>query len=121
MHERAAVHTGHDVISHDADAARQPLEPIRGPGLDDVEQTEDEKPGEDADTAMNHLWHGLEMRHLRKGIFHEYRSRGLNPSEPEVGNGLWVTSVVDPDGFKLFFESPTDVAEDTKLSEIAST
>jgi len=54
-------------------------------------------------------------------LFHEYRSRGLNPSEPEVGNGLWVTQVTDPDGFRLFFESPTDVAEDTKLSEIAST
>ena len=54
-------------------------------------------------------------------IYHDYRSRGLDPSEPEVGNGLWVTQVTDPDGFKLFFESPTDVAEDTKLSEVAST
>jgi len=53
-------------------------------------------------------------------LYREYQSRSLNPSEPEVGNGLWVTKVVDPDGFKLFFESPTDVAEDTKLSEIAS-
>jgi len=53
-------------------------------------------------------------------LYHDYRSRGLNPSEPEVGNGLWVTQVKDPDGFKLFFESPTDVAEDTKLSEVAS-
>jgi lactoylglutathione lyase len=54
-------------------------------------------------------------------LFHEYRARGLNPSEPEVGNGLWVTQVTDPDGYKLFFESPTDVAEDTKLSEVANT
>jgi catechol 2,3-dioxygenase-like lactoylglutathione lyase family enzyme len=54
-------------------------------------------------------------------LYHQYRARGLNPSEPEVGNGLWVTQVTDPDGYKLFFESPTDVAEDTKLSEIAST
>lgn len=53
-------------------------------------------------------------------LYHQYRDRGLNPSEPEVGNGLWVTEVSDPDGYKLFFESPTDVAEDTKLSEIAS-
>jgi len=51
-------------------------------------------------------------------LFHEYRARGLNPSEPEVGNGLWVTQVTDPDGYKLFFESPTDVAEGTKLSEV---
>jgi lactoylglutathione lyase len=52
-------------------------------------------------------------------LYHEYRARGLNPSEPEVGNGLWVTEVADPDGYKLLFESPTDVAEDTKLSEMA--
>jgi catechol 2,3-dioxygenase-like lactoylglutathione lyase family enzyme len=54
-------------------------------------------------------------------LYHQYRGRGLDPSEPEVGNGLWVTQVKDPDGYKLFFESPTDVAEDTKLSEVAST
>jgi catechol 2,3-dioxygenase-like lactoylglutathione lyase family enzyme len=52
-------------------------------------------------------------------LYHQYRDLGA--SEPEVGNGLWVTGVIDPDGFKLFFESPTDVAEDTKLSEVAST
>lgn len=54
-------------------------------------------------------------------LYNDYRSRNLNPSEPEVGNGLWVTEVVDPDGFKLFFNSPTNVAEETKLSDLAST
>jgi len=52
-------------------------------------------------------------------LYRQYQSLGA--SEPEVGNGLWVTQVTDPDGYKLFFESPTDVAEDTKLSEVAST
>jgi lactoylglutathione lyase len=52
-------------------------------------------------------------------LYNELRSRGLDPTEPEVGNGLWVTQVNDPDGFRLFFASPTDVAEETKLSEIA--
>jgi lactoylglutathione lyase len=51
-------------------------------------------------------------------IYHESLSRGLEASEPEVGNHLWVTSLSDPDGFRLFFESPTDVPEDTKLSEV---
>jgi catechol 2,3-dioxygenase-like lactoylglutathione lyase family enzyme len=51
-------------------------------------------------------------------LYHQYLSLGA--SEPEVGNGLWVTHIADPDGYKLFFESPTDVAEETKLSEIAS-
>jgi len=54
-------------------------------------------------------------------LYHDYLSRNLNPSEPEVGNGLWVTEVVDPDGYKLFFNSPTDVAEETRLSDLAST
>ena len=51
-------------------------------------------------------------------LYHQYLPLGA--SEPEVGNGLWVTHLTDPDGYNLFFESPTDVAEDTKLSEIAS-
>jgi lactoylglutathione lyase len=54
-------------------------------------------------------------------LYHEYGSRGLTPSEPEVGNGFWVTQVTDPDGYKLFFNSHTDVAEDTKLSEVTTT
>ena len=53
-------------------------------------------------------------------LYNEFRARALNPSEPEVGNGLWVTEVVDPDGYKLFFNSPTDVAEDTKLSQVGA-
>jgi hypothetical protein len=27
------------------------------------------------DSAMAHLWHGFEMKHLKKGLFHEYLSR----------------------------------------------
>jgi lactoylglutathione lyase len=30
---------------------------------------------------------------------------------------MWVTVINDPDGYTLDFESPTDVPEDTKLSE----
>jgi hypothetical protein len=33
-----------------------------------------------------------------------------------VGNGLWVTSVKDPDGYLLDFESPTDTPEETVYS-----
>jgi len=51
-------------------------------------------------------------------LYHEFRSRELDASEPEVGNSLWVTSLVDPDGYRLFFASATDVPEDTKLSEM---
>jgi hypothetical protein len=44
-------------------------------------------------------------------------SRGLNPSRPFVGNNLWVTSFTDPDGYRLDFESPTDVPEETVYSD----
>jgi lactoylglutathione lyase len=54
-------------------------------------------------------------------LYHEFRSRGLDPSEPCVGNSMWVTVISDPDGYKLDFESPTDVPEDTKLSEFEAT
>jgi catechol 2,3-dioxygenase-like lactoylglutathione lyase family enzyme len=50
-------------------------------------------------------------------IYREARARGLDAGEPFVGNGLWVTSFADPDGYRLDFESPTDVPEDTKLRE----
>ncbi len=51
-------------------------------------------------------------------IYHEARARGLNPKTPFVGNGLWVTGFSDPDGYKLDFESPTDVPEETVYSDV---
>ena len=33
---------------------------------------------------------------------------------PSSGNGIWVVSYVDPDGYRIDFESPTDVDEDTE-------
>lgn len=49
-------------------------------------------------------------------FYRAVKSRKVHASEPTVGNGLWVTRVQDPDGYRLDFQSPTDVAEDTKLS-----
>jgi hypothetical protein len=51
-------------------------------------------------------------------IYHDVRARGIEASEPQVGNGLWDTVLSDPDGYDLHFESPTDVPEETKLSEV---
>lgn len=51
-------------------------------------------------------------------IYHEAKARGLVPSQPFVGNGMWVTSLADPDGYQIGFESVTDVSEGTTLSEI---
>jgi lactoylglutathione lyase len=52
-------------------------------------------------------------------VYHESQARGLNPSRPFVGNNLWVTSLTDPDGYRLDFESPTDVPEETIYSDRA--
>jgi lactoylglutathione lyase len=46
-------------------------------------------------------------------IHHEVTARGIAATRPFVGNGLWVTSVTDPDGYRLEFESPTDAPEET--------
>ena len=50
-------------------------------------------------------------------IYREVTSRGIKASRPFVGNGMWVTSLSDPDGYRIYFESYTDVAEETVLSE----
>ena len=52
-------------------------------------------------------------------IYHDAMTRGLTPARPYVGNGLWVTSFVDPDGYRIDFESPTDVPEETVYSDQA--
>jgi catechol 2,3-dioxygenase-like lactoylglutathione lyase family enzyme len=50
-------------------------------------------------------------------IYREVKARGIQASRPFVGNGMWVTSVQDPDGYKIEFESYTDVPEETVFSE----
>jgi len=49
-------------------------------------------------------------------IYREVRSRGIQASKPFVGNGMWVTSLSDPDGYKIEFESYTDVTEGTEFA-----
>ena len=51
-------------------------------------------------------------------FYHEVIARGIHASEPQVGNAMWVTSLTDPDGYRIDFESKTDTPEDTKLSEL---
>jgi enamine deaminase RidA (YjgF/YER057c/UK114 family) len=47
-------------------------------------------------------------------IYRDLTSKGVDVRQrPFVGNGLWVTSVQDPDGYRLDFESPTEAAEET--------
>jgi catechol 2,3-dioxygenase-like lactoylglutathione lyase family enzyme len=50
-------------------------------------------------------------------IYRELIAKGVIASEPFVGNNMWVTSLKDPDGYCIEFESDTDVPEETKYSE----
>ena len=53
-------------------------------------------------------------------IYHEARTRGLDPRTPFVGNAMWVTVISDPDGYKLDFESPTEAPEESTYTETAT-
>ncbi|MCZ6679506.1 MAG: hypothetical protein O7E52_19930, partial [Candidatus Poribacteria bacterium] len=37
-------------------------------------------------------------------FYRDVRSRGIDASEPHVGNGMWATQVTDPDGYELAFQ-----------------
>ena len=50
-------------------------------------------------------------------IYRDITSRGIQASRPFVGNRMWVTSLSDPDSYKIEFDSPTDVPEDTQYPE----
>jgi len=50
-------------------------------------------------------------------FYREIAGRQVAAKRPFVGNSMWVTGIADPDGYQLFFESPTDVAEETEWSE----
>jgi hypothetical protein len=50
-------------------------------------------------------------------LYREFRSCGLEVSRPFVGNGMWVISLTDPDGYRLEFESVTDTPEGTEFTE----
>ena len=52
-------------------------------------------------------------------FYRAVRERGLEATGPQVGNAMWVTELQDPDGYRLLFESETEVPEETRLSELA--
>jgi lactoylglutathione lyase len=72
--------------------------------------------GPDSPLATAKLGEGVSICFQCKdalAIYHETVARGLKPKTPFVGNNMWVTILTDPDGYKLDFESPTDVPEET--------
>jgi catechol 2,3-dioxygenase-like lactoylglutathione lyase family enzyme len=51
-------------------------------------------------------------------LYREFISRGIEASEPQVGNSMWVICLADPDGYQVSFESSTYAPEEMKLSEL---
>ena len=49
-------------------------------------------------------------------LYFDFKARGIAAKRPFVGNRMWVTSIVDPDGYRLDFESPTDAPEESELA-----
>jgi lactoylglutathione lyase len=50
-------------------------------------------------------------------IYQQIISQGLSVPEPFVGNNMWVVGLKDPGGYHIFFESPTEVPEETLYSD----
>jgi lactoylglutathione lyase len=50
-------------------------------------------------------------------IYRDATRRGLDASRPFVSNRMWLTSLRDPDGYSVEFESYTDVPEDTLFED----
>jgi lactoylglutathione lyase len=77
------------------------------------------KQGHDAWVPEGKVGEGISICFICKdalAIYGEVTSRGIQASRPFVGNGMWVTSLSDPDGYRIEFESYTDVPEGTLFS-----
>lgn len=78
------------------------------------------KEGHDSWVPVGKLGEGVSICFLCEdalSIYRQVTSRGIQASRPFVGNGMWVTSLSDPDGYRIDFESTTDVPEDTVLAD----
>lgn len=65
---------------------------------------------------------GVSIYHMCEdalAIYDAINTRGIaTAAEPFVGNRLWVVELTDPYGYRVTFESDTDVPEGTRLSQI---
>lgn len=50
-------------------------------------------------------------------FYREVTARGIQAGRPFVGNSMWVTSLTDPDGYRIYFEGMTDAPEESVYSE----
>ena len=78
------------------------------------------KTGHDSWTPRGKVGEGVSICFICNdalAIYHEVTSRGIEASRPFVSNGMWNTALSDPDGYRIEFESNTDVPDGTVLSE----
>jgi len=78
------------------------------------------KEGHDSWVPKGKVGEGVSICFICKdaiAIYRQVTARGIRASRPFVGNGMWVTSLSDPDGYRIDFESYTDTPEDTEFSE----
>ena len=78
------------------------------------------KEGQHTNTPEGKLGQGVTICFVCEdalAIYREVTSQGIEAARPFVGNGMWVTSLSDPDGYRIDFESPTNEPEDTEYSE----
>ncbi len=76
--------------------------------------------GQYSDVSRRQLGEGVEIFFICQDslvIYNQIKERGLISAEPFVGNNMWVVGLRDPDGYKISFESATDVAEETTYSD----
>lgn len=51
-------------------------------------------------------------------LYRQFKSRGIHTRKrPFVGNRLWVVPLIDPDGYRIDFASPSDAPEESELQE----
>ncbi len=76
--------------------------------------------GRDSWTPSAKLGEGVTLTFICEdalALYREFKSRSIDASRPFVGNGMWVTVVKDPDGYRLEFESEDETPEETLFSE----
>lgn len=73
-----------------------------------------------ADLPQNRGW-GVSINFQCRdslALYRDFKSRGVSiAKKPFVGNRLWCVNVIDPDGYTLWFNSPTDAPEESELEE----
>jgi catechol 2,3-dioxygenase-like lactoylglutathione lyase family enzyme len=77
------------------------------------------KEGHDAWTPQCKVGEGVTLYFIcddAPALYRDIIARGLHPTRPVVSNHMWVTSLPDPDGYDLAFESPTDTPEGTEYT-----